>query len=48
MQLKEASILVVDDEPVLLSLMREWFQQIAGHVLGAAKGVQALEILGGT
>jgi CheY-like chemotaxis protein len=45
MQLKEASILVVDDEPVLLSLMSEWFQQIAGHVFGAANGVQALEIL---
>ena len=46
MQLKKASILVVDDEPVLLSLMSEWFQQIAGHVFGAANGVQALEILG--
>jgi len=46
MQLKKASILVVDDEPVLLSLMSEWFQRIAGHVFGAANGVQAVEILG--
>jgi CheY-like chemotaxis protein len=45
MQLKKASILVVDDEPVLLEIMGEWFQRIAGRVFCAASGVQALEIL---
>ncbi|HLW53452.1 MAG TPA: response regulator [Candidatus Angelobacter sp.] len=45
MQLKEASILVVDDEPVLLEIMGEWFQRNAAQVFCAANGVQALEIL---
>jgi two-component system chemotaxis response regulator CheY len=45
MQLKEASILVVDDELVLLDIMGEWFERIAGQVFCAADGVQALEIL---
>src|SRR5215469_2693565 len=45
MRLKEASILLVDDEPVLLDVLSEWFQRIAGQVFGAADGVQALEIL---
>jgi CheY-like chemotaxis protein len=47
MQLKEASILVVDDELVLLDLMGELFERIAGQVFCAADGVQALEILAG-
>ena len=45
MQLNRASVLVVDDEPVLLDLMGEWFRQISGEVFSAANGVQALEIL---
>jgi CheY-like chemotaxis protein len=45
MQLKEASVLLVDDEPVLLDIMREWLQQIAGEVICAADGAQALEVL---
>jgi CheY-like chemotaxis protein len=45
MQLKEASILVVDDEPVLLDIMTEWFKSFAARVHSAADGAQALETL---
>jgi CheY-like chemotaxis protein len=45
MRLKEASILLVDDEPELLDVLSEWFRRVAGQVFGAADGVQALEIL---
>ena len=30
MQLKDASILVVDDEPLLLKLVGDWFENVAG------------------
>jgi CheY-like chemotaxis protein len=45
MQPKEASILLVDDEPVLLDLLREFFEQIFGQVFCAGDGAQALQIL---
>src|SRR5215831_6118732 len=45
MQLREASVLLADDEPVLLDIMREWFQQIVGEVFCAGDGAQALEVL---
>jgi CheY-like chemotaxis protein len=45
MQLKEASILLVDDEPILLEIMAEWFQRLAGRVFCAADGAQALQVL---
>lgn len=45
MQLMEASILIVDDEPALLEIMDEWFQSVARRVHCAADGWQALEIL---
>ena len=45
MQLKEASILVVDDEPVLLEILSAWFQRLAGRVFSAAQGAEALQIL---
>lgn len=45
MQLKEASVLLVDDESVLLDLMREWLQQLVGTVFCAGDGVQALQVL---
>jgi CheY-like chemotaxis protein len=45
MQLKDASILVVDDEPVLLDIMSEWFKSFVARVHSAADGGQALEIL---
>ena len=32
MQLKDASILVVDDEPLLLKLVGEWFENVARQV----------------
>jgi CheY-like chemotaxis protein len=45
MQLKDASILVVDDEPLLLKLVGEWFEKVAGHVFVAPDGLQALRVL---
>jgi CheY-like chemotaxis protein len=44
MQLNQASILIVEDEPVLLEIMGEWFQTMAGEVYRAAGGAQAIEI----
>lgn len=46
MQLKDASILVVDDEPLLLKLVGEWFTRIAGRVFVAGDAGQALQVLG--
>lgn len=45
MQLKEASVLLVDDESVLVELMRQWLQQVVGTVFCAGDGVQALQVL---
>jgi CheY-like chemotaxis protein len=45
MQLKDASILVVDDEPLLLKLVSEWFETVAGKVFVVGDGVQAMEVL---
>jgi CheY-like chemotaxis protein len=45
MQLKDASVLVVDDEPLLLKLVGEWFESIAARVFVAVDGVQALQLL---
>lgn len=45
MQLKEASILLVDDEPVLLDMLRECFERIVGQVFCAGDGAQALQVL---
>jgi len=45
MQLKDASILVVDDEPLLQDILGNWFDRVAGHVDLAANGIQALEVL---
>lgn len=46
MRLKEASILVVDDEPMLRELISFWFADVAGSVCTAENGAQALELLG--
>lgn len=43
--MKEASILVVDDEPIILEIWGEWFKRVAGQVFCAANGVQALQVL---
>ncbi len=45
MHLKEASILVVDDEPVLRELFADWFEGVAGAVSTAENGARALEML---
>jgi CheY-like chemotaxis protein len=45
MQLKDALILIVDDETVLLDIMGEVFEQIAGKVFCVSDGAQALETL---
>jgi two-component system chemotaxis response regulator CheY len=45
MQLKDASVLLVDDEPVLLDMLRECFEGIVGQVSCAGDGRQALEFL---
>jgi CheY-like chemotaxis protein len=45
MQLKDASILVVDDEPLLLKLVGEWFERFVRQVFVAGDGVQALKVL---
>jgi CheY-like chemotaxis protein len=45
MQLEEASVLLVDDEPVLLDMMRECFEHIGSQVFCAGDGAQALQVL---
>jgi CheY-like chemotaxis protein len=47
MQLKEAVILIVDDETVLSDIMGEIFEPIAGKVFCVPNGAQALETLAG-
>jgi CheY-like chemotaxis protein len=45
MQLKDARILLVDDEPDLRTIIAEWFRREGCHVLVAEDGVQALSII---
>ncbi len=45
MQLKDAIILLVDDEPDLRTIIAEWFRREGCHVLVAEDGVQALSII---
>jgi CheY-like chemotaxis protein len=45
MELKQSSILIVDDEPFLREIMEGWLARVAGQVLGAENGVHALEVL---
>jgi DNA-binding response OmpR family regulator len=45
MQLKDATILLVDDEPDLRSIIAEWFKREGCHVLVAEDGAQALHIV---
>ncbi len=47
MQLKDAAILVVDDEPLLLKLVADWFESAAGRVFVARNGVEALQVAAG-
>ena len=43
MQLSEATVLLVDDEPDLLEIFRRWFEPKARRVVTADNGRQALE-----
>jgi two-component system response regulator WspF len=45
MELKQASILLVDDEPFLREIMGEWLARVAGQVFCAEDGAEALKIL---
>src|ERR1700722_15034185 len=45
MQLKDATILLVDDEPDLRALIEEWFEREKCHVLVAEDGARALKII---
>jgi CheY-like chemotaxis protein len=45
MNLKEAAILLVDDEPILREIMAEWLGRAVGHVILAADGTEALRLL---
>jgi CheY-like chemotaxis protein len=47
MQLKEATVLIVEDEPALREIIGAWFQRIAGKALTAANGAEALEAIVG-
>jgi CheY-like chemotaxis protein len=44
MQLKEATLLVVDDEPQYREIMRGWFEREGSRVLDADSGARALEL----
>jgi len=45
MELKQASILLVDDEPFLGEAMAGWLARVAGQVFRAEDGAEALRIL---
>ncbi|HWW18878.1 MAG TPA: response regulator [Candidatus Saccharimonadales bacterium] len=45
MQLKDATVLLVDDEPDLRSIIAEWFRREGCHVLVAEDGTQALSMI---
>jgi CheY-like chemotaxis protein len=45
MQLKDATVLIVDDEPVLCEIKSAWLTRVAGRVLVASNGAEALEVL---
>lgn len=45
MQLKDATLLLVDDEPILLEIETEWFSGLASQVLTANNGAEAIKLL---
>src|SRR3974377_2306887 len=45
MELKDATVLIVDDERMLLDIFSEWLQEENCRVLTAGDGVAALSIL---
>lgn len=46
MDLKEATVLIADDETDLLEILKRWFEREGARVLTAANGELALEVLG--
>jgi CheY-like chemotaxis protein len=46
MELKQAAVLLVEDEPVLREIMAAWLERVAGKVFTAEHGREAVEILG--
>jgi CheY-like chemotaxis protein len=46
MELKDAAVLIVDDEPMLVEIFGEWLQEENCRVLTAGHGAAALQILG--
>jgi two-component system chemotaxis response regulator CheY len=47
MELKRASILLVEDEPILREIMGEWLGRMVGQVFCAEDGVEALKLVTG-
>src|SRR5215472_10228843 len=45
MKLKDTTVLIVDDEPMLLDIFRDWLQEEDCHVWTAGDGAAALQIL---
>jgi CheY-like chemotaxis protein len=45
MQLKDATLLLVDDEPYYIEIAREWFEREGCRVLSAQNGTEALPLL---
>jgi CheY-like chemotaxis protein len=45
MELKDAVVLIVDDEPMLVDIFSEWLQEENWRVLTAGHGAAALEVL---
>ena len=45
MELKDITVLVVDDEPMLLNIFSEWLQEENWRVLTAPDGAAALQVL---
>jgi len=45
MQLNQATVLIVEDEPALREIIGAWFQRISGKALTAAHGAEALAVI---
>ena len=48
MELKHATILLVEDEPILREIMSAWLERAVGRVLSAENGREAMKILTAT
>lgn len=45
MELKQASVVLVEDEPVLREIMSAWLERVAGRVFPAEHGREAVDIM---